>query len=146
MVDLTERFNLPPGVALTTDDLEFRYKRASGPGGQHVNRTDSAVELRFPVATAGVMPQPVRERLQRIARKRISREGVLIIHAQRFRSQERNREDAVERLVELLHQASVRPSVRIPTRPSTATRERRLQNKHRQAQRKRERRAHDDWD
>lgn len=145
MADLTDRFNLPPGVGLTTDDLEFRYKRASGPGGQHVNRTDSAVELRFPVTTAGVMPQPVRERLQRIARKRISREGVLIIHAQRFRSQERNREDALERLAALLQQASVRPVVRIPTRPSAATRERRLENKHRQAQRKRERRPQDDW-
>ena len=103
---------IAPGFVIPEEELEFRYKRASGPGGQHVNKTDTAVELRFPVDTCTTLPPEVRDRLRRIARKRISGEGVLIIHAQRFRSQERNREDAIARLAELLQEASRPPAPR----------------------------------
>ncbi|AGA34439.1 Class I peptide chain release factor [Thioalkalivibrio nitratireducens DSM 14787] len=125
-----------PGFALPEEDLEFRYKRSTGPGGQHVNKTDSAVELRFRVQTCPALGSEIRERLCRIARKRISREGVLIIHAQRFRSQERNREDALERLAELLREAERPPAPRIPMRPTRASRERRLSGKKARGQRK----------
>lgn len=126
-----------PTLQLSEDDLEFRFKRASGPGGQHVNKTDTAVELRFTVDGASDLPPAVRERLRRLARKRISREGTLIIHAQRFRSQERNREDAIARLVELLQEASHAPTPRIATRPTRGSRERRLTGKKRMGERKR---------
>lgn len=126
-----------PGLKLPEEDLEFRYKRAGGPGGQHVNKTDSAVELRFDLNATQALAPGVRERLQRLARKRISREGILIIHAQRFRSQERNREDAIARLAELLLEAKEPPAKRIATRPTRASRERRLTTKKQQGQRKR---------
>jgi ribosome-associated protein len=126
-----------PKIHLSEDDLEFRFKRASGPGGQHVNKTDTAVELRFAIESCSALPPEVRERLHRLARKRISREGILIIHAQRFRSQERNREDALARLVELLVEASYRPAPRIATRPTRGARERRLADKKRVGETKR---------
>jgi ribosome-associated protein len=125
-----------PALQIPDEDVEFRYKRASGPGGQHVNRTDSAVELRFKVDACAALSPAVRERLRRIARRRISGEGVLIIHAQRFRSQDRNREDALARLAELLLEASQPPAPRIPTRPTRASRERRLSDKKVQGARK----------
>ena len=130
MIDVNPEWHIPD------EDVEFRYKRASGPGGQHVNRTDSAVELRFRVDACAALPPAVRERLRRIARRRISSEGVLIIHAQRFRSQDRNREDALARLAELLREASQPPAPRIPTRPTRASRERRLADKKVQGARK----------
>ena len=129
--------DISPGLRLPEEDLEFRYKRASGPGGQHVNKTDSAVELRFDLNATHALQPEVRERLQRLARRRISREGILIIHAQRFRSQERNREDAIARLAELLREASERPVRRIATRPTRASRERRLTSKKQIGERKR---------
>jgi ribosome-associated protein len=125
-----------PTLQIPDEDVEFRYKRASGPGGQHVNRTDSAVELRFQVDACAALTPAVRERLRHIARKRISGEGVLIIHAQRFRSQDRNREDALARLAELLREASQPPVPRIPTRPTRASHERRLSDKKAQGARK----------
>jgi ribosome-associated protein len=125
-----------PTLQIPDEDVEFRYKRASGPGGQHVNRTDSAVELRFQVDACAALTPAVRDRLRRIARKRISGEGVLIIHAQRFRSQDRNREDALARLAELLREASQPPAPRIATRPTRASRERRLAGKKVRGQRK----------
>ncbi|AHE99116.1 peptide chain release factor I [Thioalkalivibrio paradoxus ARh 1] len=125
-----------PDFELPDEDLEFRFKRSTGPGGQHVNKTDSAVELRFRVHACAALKPETRDRLCRIARKRISREGVLIIHAQRFRSQERNREDALARLAELLREAERPPAPRIPTRPTRASRERRLSGKKARGQRK----------
>ncbi|MFO8153125.1 alternative ribosome rescue aminoacyl-tRNA hydrolase ArfB [Thioalkalivibrio sp.] len=125
------------GLRIPEEALEFRYKRATGPGGQHVNRTESAVELRLRLETPGLLPPPMLERLRRIARRRISREGVLIIHAQRFRSQERNREDALARLADLLQEAAQPRAPRIATRPTRASRERRLARKKRLGERKR---------
>jgi ribosome-associated protein len=127
---------ITPSLHIRNEDLEFRYKRASGPGGQHVNRTDSAVELRFDVEHCVALDVALRSRLRQIARGRISREGILVIHAQRFRSQERNREDAVARLVELLRTAGERPTARVATRPTRASRERRLAGKKALGQRK----------
>ncbi|MBS0002399.1 MAG: aminoacyl-tRNA hydrolase [Thioalkalivibrio sp.] len=129
---------LGPGLRIPEEALEFRYKRSTGPGGQHVNRTESAVELRLSLESASLpLPLPVLERLRRIARRRISREDVLIIHAQRFRSQERNREDALARLADLLQGAMRPPAPRIATRPTRASRERRLAQKKRLGERKR---------
>lgn len=128
-----------PNLQLPDESVEFRYKRSTGPGGQHVNRTESAVELRFRLESASNLPAPVLERLRQIARRRISAEGVLVIHAQRFRSQERNREDALARLAEWLEQAASPPAPRIATRPTRASRERRLSEKKRLGDRKRAR-------
>jgi len=128
---------ISPTLQLPDEAVEFRYKRSTGPGGQHVNRTDSAVELRFRLESATNLPPPVLERLRRLARRRISREGILIIHAQRFRSQDRNREDAIARLAELLQEAMRPPVPRIATRPTRASRERRLAGKKRLGDRKR---------
>lgn len=127
---------LGPALRIPEEALEFRYKRSTGPGGQHVNRTESAVELRLSLESAA-LPLPVLERLRRIARRRISQEDVLIIHAQRFRSQERNREDALARLADLLQGAMRPPAPRIATRPTRASRERRLAQKKRLGERKR---------
>ena len=129
--------DISPSLQLPDEALEFRYKRAAGPGGQHVNRTDSAVELRFRLKDATNLPPPVLDRLRLLARRRISREGILIIHAQRFRSQDRNREDAIARLAELLQDAMRSPEPRIATRPPRASRERRLAGKKRLGERKR---------
>jgi ribosome-associated protein len=128
---------ISPTLRLPDNALEFRYKRAMGPGGQHVNRTDSAVELRFRLEDATNLPPPVLDRLRLLARRRISSQGILIIHAQRFRSQERNREDAIGRLAELLQEAMHPPVPRIATRPTRASRERRLTGKKRLGKRKR---------
>jgi ribosome-associated protein len=130
MIEISRNLQLPE------DALEFRFKRSTGPGGQHVNTTDSAVELRLDLQAWGNLSAPVRERLYRLARGRISGQGVLIIHAHRFRSQERNREDAIARLVELLREAERPPAARIPTRPTRASRERRLAGKKARGERK----------
>ena len=121
-------------LALDESELDESFIRASGPGGQNVNKVASAVQLRFNVRHSPSLPAGVRERLERLGGKRVSQEGVLVITAQRFRSQERNREDAVERLVELVRQATERPKPRRPTRPTLASKKRRLESKGRRAE------------
>ncbi len=116
-------------IALDERELEETFIRASGPGGQNVNKVSSAVQLRFDVRHSPSLPEPVRERLERLAGSRLTRDGVLIITAQRFRTQERNREDAVARLVELVQRAAVAPVPRRPTRPTLGSRQRRLEAK-----------------
>jgi ribosome-associated protein len=116
-------------IALDERELEESFIRASGPGGQNVNKLSSAVQLRFDVRNSPSLPDDVRARLERLAGRRLTREGVLVITAQRHRTQERNRQDARERLVELVRRASVAPIPRRATKPSAGARERRLESK-----------------
>jgi ribosome-associated protein len=114
-------------------EIDESFIRASGPGGQNVNKVASAVQLRFDIRHSGSLPEAVRDRLERLGGHRVSQEGVLIVTAQRYRSQERNRADALNRLVALIRRAATPPRPRRPTRPSAAARERRLAAKGRRA-------------
>ena len=116
-------------IVLPETELTERFLRADGPGGQHVNRTESAVELRFDVARSPSLPDPVRERLLARRDRRLTDDGVLVIQARRFRDQGRNREDARERLVEIIRAALVVPKARVATKPTRASKERRLVGK-----------------
>jgi len=129
-------------IALDEREIEESFIRASGPGGQNVNKVASAVQLRFDARRSPSLPEPVRQRLEKLAGNRLTQDGVLIITAQRFRSQERNREDALERLLGLIRRAMVPPPrPRRPTRPSAAARERRLTDKARRSRLKLVRKA-----
>jgi len=128
-------------IAIDETELEESFVLASGPGGQNVNKVATAVQLRFDVRRSPSLPPAVRARLERLAGRRLTREGVLVITARRHRSQERNRDDARARLVELIRRAAVPPTPRRPTRPSAGARERRLESKGKRAELKRQRRA-----
>jgi ribosome-associated protein len=118
-------------IALDESELSESFIRSSGPGGQNVNKLATAVQLRFDVRHSPSLPGDVRTRLERLAGRRLTRDGVLVITAQSHRTQERNRVDALERLVDLIRQAAVRPLKRRPTRPTKASRKRRLESKKR---------------
>jgi ribosome-associated protein len=115
-----------PGVFLPARDLSESFVRASGPGGQNVNKVATAVQLRFDLAGNTTLPEDVKSRLARLAGSRLTLGGEILIQADRFRTQERNREDALERLLELVRRAFERPKPRKATRPTKGSKERRL--------------------
>jgi len=118
-------------ISIDERELEERFIRASGPGGQNVNKLATAVQLRFDVRHAPSLPAEVRTRLELLAGRRLTRDGVLVINAQRHRTQERNRQDALDRLIALIQRAAVAPVPRRRTKPPAGARERRLQSKKR---------------
>lgn len=127
MIEVNDR------IALDERELDVSFQRASGPGGQNVNKVESAVTLRFDARRSPSLPNDVAVRLQRLAGQRLTHDGVIVIQAQRFRSQERNRADAIARLVALIRQAAVAPKPRRPTKPPAAVREKRIASKRQRA-------------
>ena len=117
-------------IAIDEDDIEFDFVRASGPGGQNVNKLSTAAQMRYDTKRL-TMPEDMALRLERLAGQRMTKDGVIVIHAQRFRTQERNRADAIERLMELFKEAAIRPVVRRATKPTLGSKKRRLEGKKR---------------
>jgi ribosome-associated protein len=122
------RYQITPAISLDERLISFDFVRSSGPGGQNVNKVSTAVELRFDFAGAE-LPPALSERFRILAGRSLNQDGTLVIKAQRFRSQERNREDAIERLFALIRQAAIAPIYRRPTRPTKGSKERRLLDK-----------------
>jgi ribosome-associated protein len=124
---------ITPTLSIGDDEIEETFIRASGPGGQHVNKTSSAVQIRFDARRSRSLPNDVAIRLMKLAGSRLTAEGVIVITAQSHRSQLRNREEALARLVDLIREAAVRPEPRRPTKPTRASKERRLASKDKQS-------------
>lgn len=135
MIHITSR------VAIDESEVQEQFVRSSGPGGQNVNKVATAVQLRFDVHGSPSLPDEVRERLLRLAGRRVSEDGVLVIDARRFRTQERNRREAMDRFVDLVRRAAARPKVRRRTKPTRASKARRLESKRRRSLLKHRRRA-----
>lgn len=135
MIEITEN------ISIHENELQFDFVLSSGPGGQNVNKVATTVQLRFDVNKSTSLPDDVRERLLKLAGRRITDEGILIIQARRFRSQQQNREDAINRFIELIRRAAIKPKRRIPTRPSLAAKQRRLAEKRKRGRIKKNRRS-----
>jgi ribosome-associated protein len=133
MITITPRIRLPE------DELKIEYVRSSGPGGQNVNKVATAVQLRFDARHSPSLPEDVRRRLVKLAGRRMSSEGILVINAQKFRTQAQNRTDAIARLRDLIAHAAVPPKRRKATRPTKSSLERRLKGKHQRGERKNQR-------
>lgn len=123
MIRITDTISIDPG------EIEETFIRASGPGGQNVNKVASAVQLRFDLRHSPSLPRAVILRAERLAGKRLTRDGVIVITANRFRSQDQNRTDALDRLITLLREAAYKPAYRKPTRPSKSAKRRRMDTK-----------------
>ncbi len=135
MIKVTNSIRLPE------NEIQLDFIRASGPGGQNINKVSSAVQLRFDAARSSALSEAVRDRLKKISGHRMTADGILIIKAQRHRTQDRNREDAIARLVALIRQAAEKPRPRRPTKPSRAVKQKRLSSKRHRGETKRRRRS-----
>ena len=133
--------SITPTISLDEREIQEEFIRATGPGGQNVNKVATAVQLRFDVRHSPALPDEVRARLIRLSGRRMTDDGVLILVARRFRTQERNRQDAMERLVALIRKAIQKPKPRRRTRPTLASKERRLDSKRRRSETKRGRQS-----
>jgi len=120
---------ITPRIAISEDEIEMAFVRASGPGGQNVNKVSTAVQLRFDAFNSPHLPEGVKNRLVGLAGSRMTQAGIILIQAQRYRTQERNREDAIARLVDLIRSATIVAPPRRKTRPTLASKERRLASK-----------------
>ncbi len=134
---------ITPDISLDENEIVWKFVGASGPGGQHVNKVATAVQLRFDVAHTPSLPEAVRLRLQKLAGGRLTKHGVIVIDARRFRTQERNRRDALERLMSLVRRALEPTKSRIRTQPSAAFQRRRVEQKRRRGAQKKARAKHD---
>jgi len=133
-------------ISISEDEIHLEFVRSSGPGGQKVNKVATAVQLRFNVATSASLAEDVRRRLMRQAGRRVTEDGELIIDARRYRTQKRNRDDAIQRLVAMIRKAAQRPRIRRKTAPTAASRRKRLASKRRRSDTKRLRRPPADTD
>jgi len=127
-------------ISIDEEEVRVKFVRASGPGGQHVNKVATAAQLRFNVSGSPSLPEAVKARLIRLAGRRVTADGVLVIDARRYRTQERNRQDALDRLVRWIRRAATPPRPRRRTRPTPASRKRRLESKRRRGLTKQQRR------
>ncbi len=131
---MAKQLKITENLSIPEDELQFKFVRSSGPGGQNVNKVSTAVQLRFDLLHSSSLPDSVKQRLYAQVPGRISREGILLIEAQQYRTQERNRNEAVRRLVALLRRAALKPKHRLPTHPSAAAKRKRLEAKKRRSQ------------
>jgi ribosome-associated protein len=133
-------------ISIDESEIEESFVRSSGPGGQNVNKLSTAVQLRFDVRRSPSLPNDVAIRLMRLAGRRMTKDGVLVLIAQNHRTQERNRAEAMERLVDLIQQAAVKPIARRATKPTKASKERRIEGKKRRSGIKNLRQSKPSWD
>ncbi|MHB0924418.1 MAG: alternative ribosome rescue aminoacyl-tRNA hydrolase ArfB [Bellilinea sp.] len=138
---------ITPNFSLDENELTFDYVRASGPGGQNVNKVSTAVQLRYDISRSPALPLEIKQRLIKLAGSRVTEDGILIIEAKRYRTQDKNRDDAVSRLVALMQKAFEPPKVRKPTRPSVTAKAARVASKRQRGEQKRIRRYHpEEWE